>query len=775
MKNLFNFRSFFNFLSKNKLYTNIEIFGLSVSLMFVILIGVYVTQELSIDRFHENKNRTYVLASNESFGFAYKLAGKIKDRYPEIEAVSPMLNSYTKHPVTITNNKVNADLLFADSSFFRIFSFPLVMGDRNTVLESRNYAVVSETFARKAFPGIDPLGQIIQVNDSIVLTVNGIMKDISNSAMPNGDILARIENIGYFYKELMSDSYQIMGNVPIIIMEKEGADLRAKADDLEMFVKKEFRVEDRSDVRILLVPFKEVYFSAIKDSWGIMFRQGNKSFVLILISVGILILLFSVTNYVNLTVAQAGFRAKEMATRLLLGSNRIGLFSRMILESTLLCAVSFCFGFLLAMAAVPYVNDLLQTRIDLVGFLSVKTLLSVVLLIMLTGMIAGMLPAIIISKARPIDVVKGAFRKTHKMIFSKFFITFQHVITIALVVASITMITQVNHLINAPLGYHTSNIIDVEIDNLDDKNLMLTLANEIRQQAGVKRVAFSQGMPFGIGNNHTVTHEGRKISFQKFAGDSTYFDMLGFEILRDNQLASGNGYYLSQQAFKELGISEESETFPYVGEQLVAGVIKNFQLNNIVFEARPTLLRMQKVEDFYPWNLAIEVEGNATNVLDDVKKIYEDVTGLEFTGKYIDQQIADSFSMQRKTSDIVSLFTIVALLLSVLGLVAMSTYFIQQHSLEIAIRKVFGSSNPEVFKRIITTFLSYVVIAFVIVTPFIWHIMRNWLSGYSYRIPLSPWIFISAGMFCLFISFVTVFWQSYLAANRNPVESVKRE
>ena len=794
MNPILDFKSFLKFLQKNRLYTFIEVFGLSIAMMFVILIAAYTYQEFSTDNFQEKSERLYILNHHGApggeyyaYGFAYKLADKIKARFPEIEAVCPMLNQYKKYPIQCFNNKINADLSFADSSFFHMFTFPLVSGDPHTVLAARNYAVISESFAHKAFPGMDPMGQIIQINDSLQLTVNGIMKDINNSVIPYSDILARIENIGSFNECLVSETYDCSGQIPIFILEREGADLINKSADLDSFVKNQLgrgrmlTPEEDTTIKVFLTPFKDIYFSKLKTYYndGSIINQGNRSFVSILMLVGLLILFFSIINYVNLAVAQTGFRIKEMATRRLLGSNKEELFIRLIMESTILCLISFVLGFIFAMAAKSYANELLQTTINIKDFMTFSNVMIMILLILLMGFISGLLPAIIISKANPVDVVKGSFKRKNKMVLSKFFITFQNIITIALVAASITMFTQVNHLINAPLGYHTSNIIDIEVMELSDKKLMLTLANELEQMAVVKRVAFSQGMPFSTGNNYTMSYEGKRIAFQSFVGDSIYFDMLGFTILKENNVGSGNAFYLSQQAFKELNLDEDAATFPFApffaGPQLIAGVVKDFQVQNIVFEARPTLLQLKKVEDFYPWNLAVEVSGDPVVAMEAVKEVYERITRYEFTGRYVDQQVQESFAQQSRTSRIVVLFAAIALLLSFLGLVAMSTYFIQQRYREIAIRKVFGSTNSEMLRKIITTFLSYVIIAFVIVTPVIWLIMQNWLSGYSYRIYLSPWIFITSGLLCLFISFITVFWQSYQAANMNPVESIKTE
>jgi len=778
---IFNFKSFLKFLGKNKLYTFIEIFGLSISLMFIIVIGIYTTQELSTDNFQKNKDRLYLLASENSYGHAYKLGEKMKDMYPEIEEVCPFLAYMKKMPVVLPEAKANADLLFVDSSFFSIMSFPVVNGDTGNPLAARNYAVISESFAHKTFPGKDPLGQVIKINESVVVTVNGVMKDIRNSAIPYGDILLCCDHLSYWGQNLLSEGYEDWGSTGIIILAKEGVNLHAKTENLLTYLKENVFVYKRGETtQISFVPLKEVYFSKINGYNGFLVKQGDKIFVLILLSVGVLILLFALINYVNLSVAQTGFRAKEMATRRLLGSSRGDLFRRLITESTLLIFISFFIGLLLAGIISPYVERLLDTHINLEKIFNPVSLLITFAILFTIGILSGLLPALVISSARPIEVVKGTFRQKTKMIYSKFFITFQHCITIAMIAAAMVMVFQLQYLINAPLGYNTTNIIDIDVSELHNKQLTLTLANEFNQLASVKRTAFSEGLPYKRGQNYSLEHEGRNINYQGFVGDTTFVNMLGIRILKDNKMASDESFYLSQQTFRELNIPEDATTFPInhfggMPHRPIAGVIQDFRLENILFEARPILLQIKKVEDFEPQSIAVEITGSPYMAFNQIKEIYEQLTQFEFSGKFINQQIEESFIQQKKASTIVIIFSGIAILLSLLGLVAMSTYFIGQRSREIAVRKVFGSTNPEVLKRLIFNFLNYVVIAFVIVTPFIWYIMKEWLSGYSYRIHLSPLFFICAGLLCLLISFLTVFWQSYQAANTNPVKNLKTE
>ncbi|MCC8197856.1 MAG: ABC transporter permease [Tannerellaceae bacterium] len=218
MNNLLNFKSFLKFLSKNKSYTFIDIFGLSVSLMFVVLIAIYTKQELTVDSYHEKKDRIYVLANDEHLGTAYRIADRMLERYPEIEKVCAT-TTRLQEPVTIGDVRLSADLLLADTTFFDLFDFELIQGNKERILEAHNYAVISETFARKAFPSTDPLGKMIRMNDSVHVVVNGIMRDIKNSAIPSCDILFRMDNIKYFNPGMDSYEFDNTGSVLIFILE----------------------------------------------------------------------------------------------------------------------------------------------------------------------------------------------------------------------------------------------------------------------------------------------------------------------------------------------------------------------------------------------------------------------------------------------------------------------------------------------------------------------------------------------------------------------------
>ncbi len=773
MNRLLDFKSFFKFLGRNKAYTFIDVFGLSVSLMFVLLIALYTTQELSTDKQHTKADRIYLVGNDSFLATGAAIPYMIKERYPEVEKVCPVVvDNGHNGVVAYKDRRLTGDIAFVDSSFFDLFDFRLTRGDRRRALEAMNSAVVSETFARKMFGTDDPMGQPLLLADTLSVIVSGVMEDITRSSFPEMDILVRWENVKLWNPALAPDELGNAGSTLCFVLAREGSDFPSRKDDMTAWFE-EFYWVFKIDVakEAVIMPFSAHYFS---EQLGIYtpLRHGDWKFVMVLMSVGILILIFAVTNYINLTVAQAGFRAREMAMRRLLGSSRPELFTRLMLESTLLTLISFGAGLLLANAALPYANDLLQTRLDMGALLSPAWIAAMAALVVAVGAVSGVLPAAVISSAQPIEVVRGTLRVRVKMVFSKVFITFQNVITIVMLALSIVMVWQIIHMIKAPVGYRTENLVALAPSERSDWQ---GLMGELRSLSCVESVGKTKGLPLLGSNNWTSEYEDHSISFQQIILDKESFDMLGLEILRDNHLTT-RGWFLNEQALREMNLSDDATSFTMKGEDpiAIAGVIRDFYVwGNITTTLSPVMFRFIR-DNEQPWALLIKTQGDPFAAKRVIDETYARVTGLESESYLMDEALRETFDAQIRLAKIVVVFSAIAILISFLGLVAMSTYFIQQRSQEVAIRKVFGSSDRQILAKLTRSFLLYVGVAFVIAVPIIIYFARVWLSDYAYRIPLSPLIFLAAGLFCLLVSFAAVFFQSYRAATQNPVDTFRK-
>ena len=776
-----DFRSWFTFLGRNRLYTAVNFIGLTLALAFVLIVADYTVRQVTVDNYQTKADRIYAVCSEESVTSGYYLQKYLLDRYPEIESTCAIAFDEGKTPVEIGREKLLASVLYADTTFFRMFDFTLLEGSREEALAARDNVVLSESFARKVFGTFDPMGQTIQLdNDNHIYVVSGVMRDIERSTIPAADIIMRAERItetNAANDERMSNC----GACVTFLLEREGADLQAKTTDILSFFKEiywPYKGNVYSQVR--LISLRELYFEPVNNSYQL--AHGSRSFMLILMGVGLVVLVFAVMNYINLTVAQAGFRAREMAARRLLGASQGNIFLKWILESTLFCAAALLFASSIAELLVPWASQLLGTRIAVWDDISWPVAGFTLLAIIALGVISGIIPALFVSRYKPIDIVRGTFRRQTKTVYGRVLIAVQNIITITLLAASLAISLQIRHLVNAPMGYQTHDILNISVGIFPDRSTMFHFCNELRSLPEVEAVGLGCGTPHDGGNNNTFQYgPDGMISFQVFIGDSTYFRILGLERLRDNHVAATgqNTWFINQYALRELGISEEATNFNlgrnYDRSFTIAGIYRDFQVRSALDAPTSVLLReVNNPDELYPWNILVKTTGDHARAYQTIEETFRQITdGSSFSARYITDEIAEDFAAQRRLLHIIGIFTIVALLISSLGLFAMAAYYIQQKRQEIAVRRVFGASRREMLTQLMNNFMILVGVAFVIAVPIAVIGLRRWLEEYSVRISLSPWIFLAAGIFAAVVAVLSVGWQSRRAADADPIESLK--
>ena len=782
----FSLKSYLTFLSRNKAYTAVNIFGLAVSLMFVIIIGLYTWQETSIDRQHSKGGRIYNigLKLNDSTRCAnchHMALSYLRNNFPEIEKTCGFTTEYIK--MKDKDNFINAYVLETDSTFFDLFDFPLLRGNRATCLMQKGSIVVTESFARRLFGNTDIVGRSITATNDQRFRVTGVVADFDNTVIEkNVDAIidfsfcSNIANKDEYYGQ-----YTNLAMASSFVQVREGCDFGNKQKSIDECFKKFM-----SGVRPILTPLNKLYFSGLQASSGL--STGNPKLVKILFAVGVIIMLFSIMNYVNLTVAQSGYRAREMATRRLFGCSKSGVAVNMFIESLVMCAISLVIAAAFTYTLAPYAGRLLDTKLNLMLLFQPCVMAGIVFFAILISAIAGTIPAVTLSEVKPVEVVRGTFRKQTKMVFSRIFITVQNVITIVMLACALIMSLQMRHLTKAPLGFNTENIICMDINPRTEDNSIRQFVDELRALPFVKHVALSQGTPVDVGAQPTVTFPGDKneSSFNIIAGTPEILDIYGITIKKDLNVRGNDLVYLNGRALQYFQMQSDnprmSDRFNSFKELLLGenakygGVINDFQTCNIL--NAPKGLIIQTYKDIrYPNKISVLVEGDATEAYLKIKDVYrhalrEEV--IETKPVFIDKQIEYYFRQELRTSKIVSLFAFITIVISLLGLVAMSTYFIQQRAREIAVRKVFGSTDSQIQRRLIHSFLAYVGIAFVMAVPVTVHFMSNWIAQYSYRIVWWPWI-IASGIIVLLISFAAVAVQSRIAARENPVKNIKQE
>lgn len=772
MKTIFDFRAFLNFLGRNKLYTAINIFGFSISLMFVILLVTYTRQEYAVDQFHSNKERIFRLCNESGSCFAPLIGRDLKARYPEIETYVRLFE--TDEVATTGERHLKAKILLSDPDFFRMFSFRLAEGDTAQVLRSKNGALLSESFARNLFPEGDYLDKTVTIKGESV-PVTGILRPFGNSQFVTPDVMLSFEEwapLVYGWDGVLKRGYA-SASFPLYLMLKPHADLSAKMPDMLSHLKTYYwPYKDDHARELTIIPLTEVYLSnPLYASEQI--RIGSKTLINTFFSVAMLILLFAVINYINLSTAQSESRAREMAVRRLLGCSRKALFTRLIVESVLLCILSLLIALLLAGIAEPIFNRILQTHISVSNLFSASNLGIGVVAIILLGLLTGVIPASVITRARPIDVVRGSFRHKTKMVYNKILIGFQYLITIVLLGCTLTMSRQIDMMLHADLGFDTANKLYLSIPDLNPGQ-SAGLKNQLLQIAGVENVALVRGVPMLGSNNTSDTWHDRPISIQRFEGDSSYLKIMGFRILRDNRTDDRKAIWLNETAMQAMELPDSASYCEYF-KCPIAGIVQDFRYRDLTHPAEPCIIEHMQ-DNYWPWACIIQLTNLDSPVtLRTIERVYREYTGgMPCEYKTYDEVMHQQYAAQQRMSDILFGFTLVAILISALGILAMATYFIRQRSMEIAVRKVFGSTNREVLQRLVLHFVRYVLAAFVIAVPVIWYLMHDWLSQYVLRIPLSWTIFALAGLTALAIAVATVFGQSWRAANSNPVDAIKR-
>lgn len=793
---------FFRFLKNNPLYAVINVVGLALSLMFVILIGDYTYRQFSIDKWHKNHERIYVLGTENGNSLLSwpDCAHSLKDRYPEVEDVCCvyMHNGKIKHEDKVYEESQGdnaGNIMLADSNFFRFFDFKMIDGDRETALDSPEKCVVTESLAKALFPDGNALGQPLQIegtryvfvsddngdpyDSSLVYTVSGVIKDLDKTVFLNETaVIANFERapqvLGYRLRnDLMASGP--LGSTLSFLMLRPGASLEDKIEDLTSYCIESIPVFNfYGNRKAAIIPLDDLMFAPQNTGAGL--QTGDKSLLGILLAVVLAILMFAVTNYINLTVANTGFRAKEMATRRLLGSDGLGISLELIGESTLMVFISFIIGGALALLLEDKVAVLFKGKIDILKDINFSTVSVSLLFIVLTGIISGIMPTISLSKYKPIDVVKGSFRYHSKMVLSRIFIILQNVITMTMMAATLTILLQMSHLVKAPLGYNTENIFRVSSDNPE------VMRNALKSQPFVQEIGSFSGTSLD-GNYRSMStrkdKDNNNLLVYLTTWDKEFIDIMGINLVKDNHL-SGDVKYINEELAGKLSLGDgESEvTWGDGSVTQVAGVFSNFHMTNILDPYQPFMITVKDTDEIEDPNFMVKTNGDPLawkKLCDLVKEVDGTTEDLDWKLQSVDDNIKASLNEEKNTMRIVSIFTGVAVLISILGFIGMSLFFIRQRKKEIGVRRIMGSTTNEVLSLLLTKFCAPLLVSFIFAVPLSWFIMDKWLEGFSYRIGLNPWIFIASGAVSLLIAVVSIFFQTLHAAHSNPADAIRAE
>ena len=764
-------KSYLKFLSRNKLYTAIEAVGLAVSLSFVIIIGSYVWQQYAVIWENPDRERVYVPGTPGFPALTYGFPDAIGD-IPEIESVSRMCNVVV-HPV-IRGENTEAESVGVEPEFFEICpQFRFVEGSAD-VLSVPNNAILSASFARKHSLSV---GEALDITGSSYV-VGAILEDLKGTVIKPYDIFL---NAAVYKDEWQPfDNY---GSTVTLIKVRPETDRKELYDKLESVCKDVYSsIYGQSFFEHLeLSRYDELFF---KETEG-FFRHGDKATLRILMLVGLLLLLSAILNYINLSVALTGKRAKEMAVRQLSGASRAGIIWKYVAESIAFTAVCFAAGLLLAEAFCPAMNSLLNNPdIPIKIIWSPGYVFAYIVIILLVGVLCGIFPAMMSGRYNPVDVMKGGYRRRSKMVFSKVFIVLQNALAVILIALAITMEAQMHKTQERPMNCNIENIFFLKDFSGEDDT---PLKDALEALPCVRRIGRSSGVPGSINmGQYSTTRDGQDILYKLIRMDSTAFSMFRFEVLEDFHVPQFNSVWFSDKSFTATGFDSDYHDITGTlngrtkGCEQVAGVFKSFPTNNAnIGEEDYAIVSLMRSEDIPFAGWVIETTPDRKAAKAQIMEAYDNsIKGKQIYGSlafWVDENIAEAWKPARNNMRLVEIFMLLSIIIALLGLVAMSTYYADEKSRDIAVRKVFGGTVDTEGWRTIREYMVLVGIACVIGIPIAVYAAQEYLKDFIYRLEGYWWIFVVAVLLTGLIAFVSVIWQVLKAAKTNPAIELKKE
>ncbi len=794
-------KSYLKFLSRNKLYTAIEAMGLAVSLAFVILIGSYVVQQYHVARENPDWKRIYALGTDEFLGLGYWDKEELEMNIPEVEAVTRII-PLSVQLVEYGDEKIQgpASIGFqVDPEFFDLFPYYPFLEGSPDAFQSADAAVISETLAgeirRLLRPDEDLLGKPVRIGGHEYL-ISGIMKDFTNTLFPPVDVLTRAESS---YLAEGGKAFNNIGSCLTLYRVRKDVSREEAETKVIALLERNYRpVWGENIGEWKTFRLDEVFFL---DSGNGFFKRGNLQMIRLLGIVVLLLLLSAVFNYINLSFALGRKRAKEMATRRLLGAGRKGILWRQIGETILFTAVCFGAALLLAYLLVPMMNNLLSTQEEQMEFLNEDVELRFLLTpgyiaaylsgILALGLVCGLFPAWSASGYEPVDVIKGTFRRRSKMVFSKVFIVAQNTLSVLLIALALVMEVQMRHMVTRPTHSRVDNLFYIQFPT--DYEQTKLFRDKVSRLSFVEKTGMGSGLPGMVNMNFgNVLDDGTRVSMPIILCDTAYFDLLGLEVLEDYHHPRLHSLWLDETAANLTHASDTSVSlarkFRVNGAEPehVGGIVRDYPVRPASSADLGSLaagIIIDRPDSLYSaHNLLIGTTGEDQDYERQILEVYREFR-MELNGVYETPWrygfLRDIYRSQLapalRTVRLLELFTLLSVLIALLGLLAMSTYFADENTKSIAIRKVFGSEVFRELRRSIKSYMLLVGVACLTGIPLAVWAARIYLERFAYRIDGFWWIFVVAVAITVAIAFGTVLWQTLRAARTNPAIELKKE
>lgn len=789
------FKIAFRNLWRHKIFSLINILGLTVGITACFLIFLYVRFELSYDSMHQKSDRIYRMVSDiktptetiNAAGPSWAVPAHIKKDFPEIEEVVRVAGNDN---ILIRKNEImfeETNAMWADSGFFRMFDFTLIQGDPRTALSEPFSIVFTESAAKKYFGKSNPMGQSLLITgDALPATVTGIIKDIPENSTVKGDVILSMSTITQKFNAGIDDQWGNYGASAYILL-KPNADPDKLVKKFPEFLERrngQEMKESQMYPTLLLEPLRKVYLYSTRDGA----KTGNINNVYVFAIVALFILVIACINFVNLTTARSVERAREVGIRKVVGALKFQLARQFMVESVLLCIIAFFISLLLGVLILPLFNSLAGKEISSGIFSEWNNVLILLMACIGIGLLAGLYPAWVLSSFKPITVLKGRFSTSNKgIILRKGLVVAQFTISIALIVSTIVVYNQMNYMRKQDLGFNKDQVMVINTNNDKAK---AAFNQEVKDIPGVISTSLSSSVPGGGNPGAYSEIENRNGDLQIANLDLYFVDydyipnfkmkmVAGRPFSKEFGTDTTQAMVINEAAAKMFGYKTAEEAvgrrFKQWGrEGKIIGVVKNFNFRSLQQEIKPLTMRIEPNGSNL---LSVKVPAaNLPGTLAAIEQKWKTlIPNRPFSYFFLDEYFNKQYRSEEQFGKLFLNFAILAIFISCLGLLGLASYSTIQRTREIGIRKVMGATVGGIVNLLSKDFLVLVVISFVLATPIAWYFMYQWLQDFSYRTDMSWWIFAVAGCLAVLIALITISFQAIRAAVANPVISLRAE
>ncbi len=790
--------------TRNKLFTLVNVFGLSTGLACFILIVFYVKNELSYDRHQVNHDRIYRIVLKGSFGgneintcTTGGITGELAEKeIPEIIRHVTIFKASQAILSKVGEKQFYQDKIFyVDSTFFELFEYEMLYGNPAEALIQPNSLVLTETTARKYFGRHDPLGQIIEWENSYKMVVRGVVRDPVHNSHLNFDVLASMTTLqnNHLVWDYLQSMLVLMTYNYILV--HEGTSQLLLTEKLQtMVIGNLGEIIDEFAMKIQLIPqpIADIHLkSKLLHELG---QNGDYSRIFMFSAIAILILVIACINFINLSTATSAKRAREVGIRKVFGACRSMLFRQFMFESLLITFLSL----MMALAAVellfPYFSEVTGIG-SRTGWLKTWNLLMILpALVICVGFLAGFYPAVFLSSYQPVNVLKGRlFSGPARSLFRNALVVVQFIISALIIFSAVVIHRQMSYMNKKDLGIDIDQMVIVPLRNRKLISTYETLKNEIGNIPEVIGVSASSTILGGTEQRRTYYPEGgnrqqaEMISFLQVDYDFLKLyrvEMVSGRGFSENRSLDSNSVIINESMMKKLGwdqplgkhmlLPEETDAVENDRKFEIIGVVKDFHFSSLHKPIEPLLIEMNP-DYFLQLNIKIQ-DKDIPKTLSEIESKWQSILpDRPFDYFFLDSSISNLYQAEQKMSRIFDYFSILALFIASLGLFGLALYTTERRTREIGIRKVFGGSVKEIVYMLLGEFVQWVLLANIIAWPLAWYYMSGWLQNFAYRTDIPRLLFLIPAVVSMLIAIATVSWQSFRTAVQNPVKALRYE